>query len=83
MDNHRSCPDSSHIAYMRQGTRKRCDPKANTNRVSPTARAPATLCPSPVQATDVSQNKAVNDACAYVPTGGTTAEEAPESKTRV
>ena len=83
MDNHRSCPDSSHIAYTRQGMRKRCDLKANTNRVSPTAWAPATLCLSPVQATDISQNKAVNDTCTYVPTGGTTAEEVPESKTRV
>ena len=83
MDDYCSCPDSSHIAYTRQGTRKRCDLKANTNRVSPTAWAPAMLCPSPVQATDVLQNKAVNDACAYVPTGGTMAEEAPESKTRV
>jgi len=44
MDDHRSCPDSSCVTYTRQGTRKRCDPKANTNRVSPAARAPATLC---------------------------------------
>ena len=31
---HRSCPDSTCATYTRRDTRRGCDPKVNTNRVS-------------------------------------------------
>ena len=59
---------------------KRCDQKANTDRVSPLLGHQLRSTPCQrllVQAIGMSQHKAVNNACAYVPTVGTMAEEAP------
>ena len=78
MDNHRSCPDSSRVAYTREGTWRRRDPKANANRVSPLLGHQLRSAPFPVQATGMFRYKAANNACAYVPTGGATAEEVVE-----
>ena len=75
MGNHCSCPDSSRIAYTRQGTRKRCNPKANTNRVSSLLRHQLRSAPEMVQATDMSWHKAANNAYTYVPTRDTMVEE--------
>jgi len=78
MDNHRSCPDSSRVAYTREGTWRRRDPKANANRVSPLLGHQLRSASFPVQATGMFRYKAANNACAYVPTGGATAEEVVE-----
>jgi len=62
--------------------------QGRTRRRGATQRPTRTGCPPclgtsycsalfPVQATDVSWHKATNNACAYVPTRGTTAEEVP------
>jgi len=77
MGNHCSCPDSSRIAYTRQGTRKRCNPKANTNRVSSLLGYQLCSALFLVQATDMSWHKAANNTCTYMPTRGMTAEEVP------
>ena len=79
MDNHHSCPDSSRVAYTRQDGERR-NLKANTNRVSPLLGHQLRSAPFPVQATGASWNKAMNNACTYVPTGGVMAEEAPRQK---
>ena len=65
----------SEFAYTRQNT-WRCDPKINTDRVSLLLGHQLRSAPFPVQATGVFRYKAANNACAYVPTGGATAEEA-------
>ena len=75
MSDHLSCPDSSHVAYTRQGMRTRRDPKVNADRVSPLLGHQLRSALFPVQATGVFWYKAANYACAYVPTGGAMAEE--------
>jgi len=65
-------------------TRGRAQGRGATRRPTQTGCPPLLghqlrSAPFPVQATDVSWNKAKNNTCAYVPTGGTTAEEALES----
>ena len=75
MSDHLSCPDSSHVAYARQGMRTRRDLKVNTDRVSPLLGHQLHSALFPVQATGVFRYKATNYACAYVPTGGVAAEE--------
>jgi len=63
-------------------TRGRAQGRGATQRPTQTGCPPLLehqlrSAPFPVQATGASRNKAANNACAYVPTGGATAEEAP------